>query len=236
MVCHGLRENFVLLRGRVNIPLLAGAGFNTLSGLSNGIYFESGLVKNVVKMENSVKNWIEQDGEKFLEGVGIKKGQTVLDFGSGEGHYTVSASKIVGRDGKIYALDRDKGALDKLKKTAEKSNIKNIELIKEDSKVPLEDNSLDAVLCYDVIHYENKKKRIAVYNEIHRVLRKEGLFSVYPKHHKEDYPLMELADIDLESVVEEIEKAGFILECKLLKTLLHDEYYNEGYILNFRRS
>jgi len=28
---------------------------------------------------------------------------------------------------------------------------------------------------------------------------------------------------------------SFILEHKLLKTLLHDKYYNEGYILNFRR-
>lgn len=46
---------------------------------------------------------------------------------------------------------------------------------------------------------------------------------------------MELADVDLESVVQEIEKVGFILKSKLLKTLLHNEYYNEGYILNFRK-
>jgi len=186
-------------------------------------------------MEGSVKKWVGQDGEKFLEGVGLKKGQTVLDFGSGEGHYTIPASKVVGANVKVYALDKDKGVLDKLKKTAEKNSIKNIKLIKEESKIPLEDNSLDAVLCYDVIHYQNKMKRIAVYNEIHRVLRKGGLFSVYPKHHKEDYPLMELANINLESIVEEIEKAGFILEKKLLKTLLHDEDYSEGYILNFRK-
>jgi ubiquinone/menaquinone biosynthesis C-methylase UbiE len=186
-------------------------------------------------MENSVKNWIEQDGEKFLEGVGIKKGQNILDFGSGEGHYTIPASKVVGADAKVYALDKDKGALDRLKKTAEKSNIKKIKLIKEDSKIPLEDKSLDAVLCYDVIHYENKMRRITVYNEIHRVLKKGCLLSVYPKHYKQDSPLMELADINLEGVLEEIEKAGFILKDKILKTLLHDEYYNEGYILNFRR-
>ncbi|MBL7131264.1 MAG: class I SAM-dependent methyltransferase [Candidatus Omnitrophica bacterium] len=186
-------------------------------------------------MNAEVRKWLGEDGVKFLHEIGVRENQAVLDFGSGEGHYTIPASKVVGANAKVYALDKDKGTLDKLKKTAEKNNIKNIELIKEDSNVPLENNSLDAVLCYDVIHYENKKKRIAVYNEIHRVLRKDGFFSVYPKHHKEDHPLMELADINLESVVEEIEKAGFILECKLLKTLLHDEYYNKGYILNFRR-
>lgn len=186
-------------------------------------------------MRENVKKWIEKDGQKFLTEIGIKKEQTVLDFGCGEGHYTIPASKLVGNNGKIYALDKDRNALDKLKKTAEKSSIKNIELIKGETKIPLENNSLDVVLCYDVIHYQNKKKRIAVYSEIHRVLKKEGLFFVYPKHHKEDYPLMELADVDLESVVQEIEKVGFILKNKLLKTLLHNEYYNEGYILNFRK-
>ncbi len=186
-------------------------------------------------MNVEVGKWIEEDGVKFLREIGLRKGQTVLDFGCGEGHYTIPASKVVGANAKVYALDKDEDALDKLKRIIEKNNIKNIEVIKEDSKIPLENDSLDAVLCYDVIHYQNKKKRIAVYNEIHRALKKKGLFSVYPKHHKRDYPLMELADTDLEGVMKEIEEAGFILEHKFSKRLLHDEYYNKGYILNFRR-
>ena len=64
---------------------------------------------------------------------------------------------------------------------------------------------------------------------------KEGIFSVYLKHHKEDSPLNKLADVNLREVIEEIEEAGFILEHEFSKRLLHDEYYNDGYILNFRR-
>jgi len=186
-------------------------------------------------MKDDVKKWIKKDGQKFLTEIGIKKGQTVLDFGSGEGHYTIPTSKVVGAGAKVYALDKDKSALDKLKNTAGKNNIRNIELIKEDSRIPLGNNSVDAVLCYDVIHYDKKKKRIIVYNEIRRVLKKEGLFSVYPKHCREDYPLMELADISLGSVAREIENVGFVLESKFKKNLLHHENYNEGYILNFKR-
>ncbi|MFH2068320.1 MAG: class I SAM-dependent methyltransferase [Candidatus Omnitrophota bacterium] len=183
-------------------------------------------------MENYVKKWMEQDGEKFLEEIGIKKGRTILDFGSGEGHYTIPASKIAA---KVYALDRDKDALDRLKERVKKGNIKNIELIKKDSKIPLKDDFLDAVLCYDVIHYQNRKRRTVIYNEIRRVLKKEGFLSVYSRHHKEDHPAMELTDVNLDGVVEEIEKAGFILEKKVLRILLHDKSYNEGYVLNFRR-
>ena len=186
-------------------------------------------------MNTEVRKWMGEDGVKFLEEIGVKKGQTVLDFGCGEGHYTVPASKIVGKDGKIYALDKDRNELEKLKKLIQKDKIKNIEVINVDTKIPLENESVNMILCYDVIHYQKEEERIAVYSEIRRILKKEGIFSVYPKHHKEDNPLMELAHINLEDVVKEIDKTGFILESKFLKRLLHDEYYNEGYILNFRK-
>ena len=125
--------------------------------------------------------------------------------------------------------------MNNLKKLIQQYNIKNVHLLNENSKIPLGNNSIDVVLCYDVIHYGNRKERIAIYNEVNRVLDEQGLFSVYPKHNREDYPLMELADIDLKSVIKEIEKSRFIIEQKLLKTLLHDDYYNEGYVLNFRK-
>ncbi len=35
-------------------------------------------------MKSDVERWLENDGEKFLKEIGIKKGQKVLDFGCGE--------------------------------------------------------------------------------------------------------------------------------------------------------
>ncbi len=190
----------------------------------------------VLIMKNDVKKWMKEDGQKFLREIGIKKGQTVLDFGCGEGHYTIPLSKVVGKNGKVYALDKDKNVLDKLEKVIKENNIKNVDLINGGLKIPLKGETLDVVLCYDVIHYEIKRQRKSIYREIYRLLKKESLFSVYPKHYKSDYPLMELVDVNLENVVKEIEEEGFILKHKFSKTLLHDDYYNEGYILNLRRN
>jgi len=47
--------------------------------------------------------------------------------------------------------------------------------------------------------------------------------------------LRQLAGVELEGVIKEVEEVGFVLEHKFSKRLLHDEYYNEGYILNFRQ-
>ena len=136
--------------------------------------------------------------------------------------------------GKVYALDIDKNALIELKKSMKRFGLKNIEVINGSTKGFLKDNSMDVVLCYDVVHY--MKNRMPIYNEAHRVLKPEGLFSLYPKHHKDDYPLMELANLNLENVVAEIKEAGFTLRDKFLESLLHDEYFNKGHILNFKKS
>ena len=185
-------------------------------------------------MKTDVEMWIEKDGEYFLRTVGIKEGQTVLDFGCGEGHYAVPAAKLVGEKGKVYAVDKDKQALDRLTKLIEENNIKNIKVIKKESIIPLENNSLDFILCYDVVHY--LKNRKTIYHEFYRVLRPKGIFSLYPKHHKNDYPLSELAHMELEDVIEEVEQAGFSLHDKFFKRLIHDDSYNHGYILNFGKN
>jgi predicted methyltransferase len=125
---------------------------------------------------NDLKNWLEKDGENFLKAIGLKKGQVVLDFGCGEGHYSIPAAKVVGEKG-----------------------------------------------------------RSIVYDELHRVLRAKGTLSLYPKHHKNDLPLMELARMKLEEIIREVEEAGFSLQNRLIKGLIHDDYFNEGCILHFRK-
>ncbi len=39
---------------------------------------------------------IKEDGMAFFREIRLKCGQSVLDFGCGEGHYKIPASKVVG--------------------------------------------------------------------------------------------------------------------------------------------
>lgn len=182
-------------------------------------------------MLSEVEKWIDRDGEKFLKGIGIEKGWHVLDFGCGKGRYTIPLAKVVGGRGRVFALDKDRSSLDVTGDLAKERNLDNIEFINGDTKVPLGKNSVDAVLCYDMIHY--MKDRSLIYSEVYRILKSGGLFSLYPKHYKDDYPLMELSLLGINDIINEIKKAGFILERKMAKRCLHDDSYNDCVVLNF---
>jgi ubiquinone/menaquinone biosynthesis C-methylase UbiE len=186
-------------------------------------------------IEGDLIRWIREDGEKFLREIGIRSGQRVLDFGCGKGDYTIPLSKLVGNQGIVYALDKNNSARIKLKKKTEAKNVKNVKLISNKNRFYIKDKSLDVVLCYDVLHYMNLQDRRMAYDYIRKVLKENGLFSVYPKHCIGNIPAGELADIAVENVIKEIEETGFFLNRKVQNELLHDSCLEEGIVLNFRK-
>jgi ubiquinone/menaquinone biosynthesis C-methylase UbiE len=189
-------------------------------------------------MEADVKEWLKENGRLFLEDIGIREGQAILDYGCNVGHYTIPAARVAGKEGKVYALDKDMGPLNELTRMARTEGLRNVVLIHGQTaelKIRLKDESVDVVLLYDVLHYMDAAERKKIYDESHRILKIDGLLSVYPKHYKLDEPLWNLSDVELEYVIKEIESAKFHFERQLYKQLIHDNNYNAGYILNFTK-
>lgn len=170
---------------------------------------------------------IEQKAVMILKEIGIKKGQTVLDFGCGSGNYTIPAAKIVGEKGCVYALDKDEEALKELMQRVENHKLKNVEIIKTsgDIDIRLDNDSVDAVLLYDIFWYfPLEDPRLSeLLNEVYRVLKPDGLLSVYPKH------------IDSERLKEKIESAGFHLKSVYSGQVIHIGNLENGEILNYRK-
>lgn len=61
--------------------------------------------------------------ETILVNLNIDAGQTILDAGCGNGYMAKKFSELVGNTGKIYALDADRGSIDKLKNEIVNTNI-----------------------------------------------------------------------------------------------------------------
>ena len=78
----------------------------------------------------------------------------MLDFGCGYGMYTIPVAEIIGKEGIVYALDKDKNALDGLMRRANSAGLKNIIKMETSGELEIEiaDNSIDVVLMFDVFH------------------------------------------------------------------------------------
>jgi ubiquinone/menaquinone biosynthesis C-methylase UbiE len=122
--------------------------------------------------------------KNVLKEVGIKPGFHLLDYGCGPGGYITAAAELVGKSGKIYALDINPLAIKSVKNIASKKKLANVETILSDRKTGLPDNSLDVILLYDVFHDLSDPN--GVLKELHRVLKPKGILSFSDHHLKED--------------------------------------------------
>jgi ubiquinone/menaquinone biosynthesis C-methylase UbiE len=184
-----------------------------------------------------MQRWERELGVEFLQRIGLRSGQTVLDFGARVGHYSIPAAIAVGKTGLVYALDKEQSALDELDRKARKLKLRNITIIHTTGSVELafETGSIDVVLLYDVLHYFNSHERAELYSEIFRVLKPDGLLSVYPKHVLEDFPMDKFDQVQFEDVKQEIVKSNFQFREKYCGTLSHDNFLNQGCVLNFTK-
>ena len=188
--------------------------------------------------KNNIEIWMMQRGVSFLRNIGIQPNQTILDFGCGEGMYSIPAARVVGDGGIVYAVDSNRDAIAKLVENAKFEGLENITSIEKrgHSKLKLKDASVDTVLLYDVLHYLDVDERKTLYDDIYRILKENGLLSVYPKHNKQDWPLGHLSDMRPLDVIKEIEEENFYFEKKSLVKLIHDYDYDKGYVLSFRKN
>jgi len=177
-----------------------------------------------------MEEWKNSKGEKVLREIGLRESQRVVDFGCGEGIYTLIISKIIGNSGKVFAIDTDKDSLDELKQKLEIREITNVELIhvSERISIPIENNKIDIFLLYDVYHLLDERQRKNIIKEAARVLCSNGLLTYHATH-------LDSYNVNLNDVKDQMRNQGLILKDRLKKRMFHWNWIEEGTILNFRK-
>lgn len=107
----------------------------------------------------------------------IKRGDTVIDLGSGAGNDCFVARHECGAEGRVIGIDFTEAMIERARQNAEKLNLNNVEFRFGDiEKMPVSDGIADVVVSNCVLNLVPNKEK--VFAEIMRVLKSGGHFSI----------------------------------------------------------
>ncbi len=107
----------------------------------------------------------------------IKKGDVVLDLGSGAGNDVFIAAKQTGETGKVIGVDFTPAMIEKANENLQKLGLKNIEFKLGDiDNLPINDNTIDVVISNCVMNLVPDKSK--AFSEVFRTLKPCGHFSI----------------------------------------------------------
>lgn len=124
-----------------------------------------------------IKKSLLFDIEKIISKIKLTEGSSVADLGCGNfGFFVWPLAKVVGRNGKVYAVDILKDGLNEIHRRALKENYPQIKTIWSNLEIfkatKIETNSLDAVILVNVLHQMEKKSEAL--RESLRLLKRGG--------------------------------------------------------------
>lgn len=105
----------------------------------------------------------------------IVQGMVVADIGSGPGFFTIPMAELVGKNGRVYAVDSDDMAIGRLNSKAKKMGVDDIILAKTSSASDLSfipDNSVDFVWSNNVVCCMLDHR--GAFSEVKRILKVGG--------------------------------------------------------------
>ena len=107
----------------------------------------------------------------------IKKGDTVVDLGSGAGNDCFVARAETGETGKVIGIDFTEAMIEKARTNAEKLGFNNVEFRQGDiEKIPMTANVADVVVSNCVMNLVPDKPK--AFSEVYQILKPSGHFSI----------------------------------------------------------
>lgn len=105
------------------------------------------------RLDRYEQMFVWRDGhEQLLQPLELQPGSRVLDFGCGPGFVSLGMANIVGSTGHVYGVDLNKQFVREASKRGAETPQVSYHAI-ENGSVPLANNTVDRVLCKNVLEY-----------------------------------------------------------------------------------
>jgi len=135
-----------------------------------------------------------------LKKAGVKEGQVIVDLGCGPGRFTILAARIVGPEGKVYALDIHPLHTAIVAARIAIGGPKNISIMHADCcATGLPDKAIDLIFINDAFHEFDK---VGCLKEAARILKADGILAINEGEMKESKFLSIVEEANLFTLVE----------------------------------
>jgi ubiquinone/menaquinone biosynthesis C-methylase UbiE len=95
-----------------------------------------------------------QKPDQVVQALSVRAGQTVCDIGAGPGYFALRLARVVGSQGRVYAVDVEPRILEVLRERIEKVGVRNVTPVLGLGDSPLlPDATCDLILIVDTYHH-----------------------------------------------------------------------------------
>jgi precorrin-6B methylase 2 len=152
---------------------------------------------------------LEEEPDLALRLLRIPKGAVVGDVGAGSGYMSLRLARIVGAEGRVYAVDVQQGMLQLLQQNATKARLANVTPVLgtiDDPRLPA--GALDLIIMVDVYHEFSEPQKML--QRMREALKPGGRLVLF-EYRAEDpnVPILPLHKMTKAQVKTEVELEGF---------------------------
>jgi ubiquinone/menaquinone biosynthesis C-methylase UbiE len=115
-----------------------------------------------------------QEALELLRPAGIVKGEVWADLGAGTGTFTRALAELLGKNGTVHALDRDKRALSQIQRLGLEAAL--VTTHHQDFTKPLNLENLDGILMANALHFV--RDQTSLLHQLRAYLKPKGKFVV----------------------------------------------------------
>jgi arsenite methyltransferase len=155
-----------------------------------------------------------QQSDKVIATLQIPAGAVIADLGAGGGYFTFHLAKAAGPNGKVYAVDIDRGTNQLIDERANKDGVNNVQTILAKPNDPLlPQSAIDLIFTSNTYHHIDD--RVVYFSNLRKYLKPAGRIAIIDYDRRSWLAGLFRHYTPAEFIKREMEQAGYTLQQEL---------------------
>jgi arsenite methyltransferase len=145
--------------------------------------------------------------DDILKALELQPGQKAADIGAGGGYFSMRFAEVVGKSGKVFAVDTDPKLLEYVEYNAKRKGFENIETLLAAEDAPnLHDKGIDLIFMRNVCYH--LRNRVEYFRKLGRFLKPYGKVAIIERSKPLTLHSIFGHYVPRETLIKEMEEAG----------------------------